>query len=245
MRKNLSIFMLAVRFTIYKVMGLLAVMSGVQTGLFLWAMKRRPGETLTMLLRESLVVWTAAAGFIVLCVLLCRRGKNSGGVKSVYTMRRLSVSEVTVTAWQAVQNSLMCLMFWLWEALTVLGLCLIYVNRAPEASFGPQTVFLTWYKMDFLHRLIPLADISGWVRNGVLVLGTGICSAIYSYHERRGSGDAAIWAMAVVVFAGFADRINDGNIADVKVILWGLIVTGAAVGVMIYRELHPEKKGKG
>jgi len=219
-------------------------MSGVQAGLFLWAMKRRPEGSLSILLSESFVGWTATAGFVALCILLCSRGKGSGGVKSVYTLRRLSVSELTVTGWQALQNSLMYLVFWLWEALTVLGLCLIYVSRAPEASFGPQTVFLTWYEVDFLHMLIPMADISGWIRNGVTVLGLGICSAAFSYHERHGRRGIAMWFMAIVALTRISNQLNEGNELDVRAMVLGLIVTGVAVGVMIYRERNPEKKEK-
>ncbi|MBQ4562860.1 MAG: hypothetical protein IJA58_00095 [Lachnospiraceae bacterium] len=244
MRKHLSVMMLAARFTIYKVLGLLMVMSGVQVAVFLGVMSGGPEKKLNALLSDSHPEWIAMAGFIVLCIVLCGRGKGFGGTKSVYTLRRLSVSEVTVTGWWALQNSLMYLLFWLWEALTMLVLCLIYVYRAAELAFGPQTVFMAWYEVDYLHRLIPLADASGWIRNVVQVLGLGICSAAFGYHERHRRRGMAIWFMAIVTVVGFSDLLGGGNDSDVMTTLWGLVVAGLAVGMLVYRERRLEEEEK-
>jgi len=236
MRKNLSIFMLAVRFTIYKVIGLLAVMSGVQAGLFLWAMKRRPEGNLISLLTESRLEWAALIGFVFLCIFLCACGDGSGRTRSVYTIRSLSVSELATTGWWAFHHSLMYLVFWLWEAFSLLGLCLIYSNWMPEATVGPQTVFIACYQVDFMHRLIPLADISGWIRNGVMVWGLGICSSASAYHGRRENRARAIWFMAIIAVVGFAGWMGRSPIADVQLTLWGIIVAGWAAMVVIKRE---------
>lgn len=236
MRKHLSIFMLAARLTIYKVLGLLAVMSGVQAALFLSAMSRYPEGKLSALLTDSHPEWVALIGFVCLCVFLCTCGGGAGKSRSVYTVRRLAVSELTTTGWWAFHHSLMYLVFWLWEALTLLALCLIYIHRMPEAAVGPQTVFIACYQVDFMHRLIPLADISGWVRNGVMVLGLGMCSSAFAYHGRRDRRARAIWFMAIIVVVGFSGWMGKTTIADVQLTLWGIIVAGWAAGVVINRE---------
>ena len=245
MRKHLSIMMLAARLTVLRVFGLLAAMSSIQTGLFLWAMKRNPEQKLVPLLTDSGLQWVLLLGFVILCRILCSCADGSGGSKSVYTMRRLAVSELTTTGWWALHYSLMFLVFWLWEALTMLGLCMIYVNRMPEAA-GPQTVFIACYQAGVMHQLIPLDDISGWIRNGVMVLGLGICSSAFAYHGRHGARGMAIWFMAIVTVTGFAGVSGAGNTlkTDMIATFWGLMIAGTAVGVIINRERHPEEHGE-
>ncbi len=243
MKKHLSILMLAARLTIFKVIGLLAVMSGVQVALFLSVLNRYPKGKLTSLLSDSHSGMVAVAGFILLCVLLGSSGSGSGGSKSVYTLRRLSVTELTITGWWVLYNCLVCLVFWLWEALTMLGLCLIYAHWAPESMVGPQTIFLACYEVDFLHKLIPLQDVSGWVRNGVLVVGLGICSACCAYHGRHEGRGIAIWFMAITALVGFNSLLGSGNELDVMTTLWGAVIAATAAGVVVNRERHPEEHG--
>ena len=238
MKKHLSVLMLAARLTIFKVIGLLAVMSGVQIALFISVMDRYPTRVLSSLLGDCHLGLVAMVGFVPLCVLLANSGNGSGGSRSVYTLRRLSVTELAATGWWAVYNSLVCLVFWLWEALTVLGLCLFYVHRAPEELVGPQTAFLACYEVNFLHKLIPLGDISGWVRNGVLVFGLGICLACCAYHGRHEGRGIAIWFMAIAALAGF---FGNGNGVDVMLTVWGVVLAVTAAGVVLNRERHPEE----
>ncbi len=243
MKRHLSILMLAARFTIYKVIGLLAVMSIVQVGLFGLTFSKDPTAALEVLLGGSSLGLVTVIGFVLLCILLCRSANGSGGAKSAYTINRLSVGELAFTGWFAVYNSLMFLLFWLWEVLTIFAICLLYLHWGPEEMIGPQTVFLACYRVVFLHQLIPLADISCWVRNGVFVLGLGICAAGYAYHERGERRGIAIWFMAATVLAGGSGILGSVNAADVTLTLWCVLVAVIAFGVVISKEREFDQGG--
>ena len=53
------------------------------------------------------------------------------------------------------------------------------------AEAGSQTIFLAFYRSELLHSLIPLEEISRWVRNGVMALGLGACAALEPFLQRR------------------------------------------------------------
>lgn len=240
MKKHLSILMLAARFTVYKVIGLMLTMSGVQTALFVLNMKRDESALLEEVFGSSRLWVVALLAFAVLCVLLSGSGNGSGGSKSIYTLRRLSVNEPVITGWWTGYNCLIYLVFWLWEALTVIGLGLIYLRCMPEAMVGPQTILLACYRNWYLQNLIPLADVSCWIRNVILVICLGICSACCAFHERRGGKGIAIWFMAITTIVSVSGAIAR-SFEDVMVIVWSLIITAIAVGAAVDKMRHPEE----
>ena len=243
MKKRLSILMLVARFTVYRVVLLVLGMSVAQVGLFYLALRKGSSNPLDVLLDSSKFGFVAVIAFILLCVLLGKSANGSGGSVSAYTVDRLSVSEIEFTGWFALYNGLMFLVFWLWEALTMLSMCLIYVRLAPQEAVGPQTIFLTCYRSGYLHRLIPLADISGWVRNGAFVVALGICTATSAYHERSGRRAAAVWFMAVGAVEGVSGMRGSGDGFDVVFILWSILVTAVTVSVVISKEREISKGG--
>ena len=64
-------------------------------------------------------------------------------------------------------------------------LCAYYADCAPSEFTGSQTVFLAFYRNEFLHALLPLSDISLWVRNACLLIGFGVCTALFPFKQRR------------------------------------------------------------
>ena len=246
MKKRLSILMLAARFTVCRVILLLLGMSIVQVGLFWLALGKGDTYSLDVLLENNNNGWAAVIGFLLLCVLLGKSVNGSGGAMNAYTIDRLSVSEIEFTRWFALYNGLMFLVFWLWEALTVLSMCMIYMWQMPqEVVVGPQTIFLASYRVEYLHRLIPLADISGWVRNGAFVMALGICTAANAYHERGGRRGVAIWFAAAIALWGIWN-VNDGNRTtwtDVMLVAGSMLVAAIAVYMVISKERGIDKGG--
>jgi len=244
MKKRLSILMLAARFTVYRVILLLLGMSIVQVGLFWLALGKGSTHPLDVFLRSYNNGWVAVIGFILLCVLLGKSVNGSGGVMNAYTIDRLSVSEIEFTGWFALYNGLMFLVFWLWEALTVLSMCMIYLWQMPqEVVVGPQTIFLASYRVEYLHRLIPLADISGWVRNGAFVMALGICTAANAYHERGGRRGVAIWFAAAIALWGICNEKFRNSSMDVMFAVASVLVAAIAVYTVISKEREIDKGG--
>ena len=244
MKKRLSVLMMAAKFTVCRVILLLLGMSLVQVGLFWLALGKGDTYSLDVLLENNNNGWAAAIGFILLCVLLGKNVNGAGGSMSAYTVDRLSVSEKEFTCWFALYNCLMFLVFWLWEALTVLGMCMIYMWQVPpEVAVGPQTIFLAGYRVEYLHRLIPLADISGWVRNGAFVLALGICTATNAYHERGGRKGVAIWFAAAIVLWGICNEKFRNSTMDVMFAAASALVAAIAVCTVIRKEREIDKGG--
>lgn len=244
MKKRLSILMLAARFTVCRVILLLLGMSIVQVGLFWLALGKGSTHPLDVFLRSYNNGWAAVIAFILMCVLLGKSVNGSGGSMSAYTVERLSVGEIEFTGWFALYNALMFLVFWMWEALTVLSMCLIYVRYTPqEVAVGPQTIFLASYRVEYLHRLIPLADISGWVRNGAFVMALGICTAANAYHERGGRRGVAIWFAAAIALWGICNEKFRNSSMDVMFAVASVLVAAIAVYTVISKEREIDKGG--
>lgn len=241
MKKHLSVLMLAARSTIYRVLGLLAVMSGVQIALFVTAMNRHPEYRLTELLDDCPLALVYGAGFWLLCILLSLSGAGLGGSKSVYTLRRLSVGEGTVVFWWAVYNGFAFLLFWLWEALLVLGLCLFYTTQAGEGMVGPQTVFLACYRDRFLHSLLPLAEVSRYIRNIALVISLAVTSSCFAFHLRSGRKGIAMVIQAGITTAIFCAQM--GNLpSDVMACVFSVLTAGIAAAIVRGRLGDEENK---
>lgn len=244
MKKRLSVLMLAARFTIYRVILLLLGMSIVQVGLFWLALGKEKTAGLNVLLENNNNGWVAVIGFLLLCVLLGKSVNGSGGAMNVYTVDRLSVSEKEFTGWFALYNGLMFLVFWMWEALTVLSMCMIYMWQVPqEVVVGSQTIFLASYRVEYLHRLIPLADVSGWVRNGAFVVALGICTAASAYHERGGRKGVAIWFAAAIALWGICNEKFRNSSMDVMLAAGSVLVAAIAVYTVISKEREIDKGG--
>ena len=234
MKKHLSVIMLAARSTIYKVLLLILVTGAVQAGLF-WrarAESRTAGAALDIyqvsnletVLESSHIYLAAGLAFYLLCAILSLNGCEFGS-KVGYTLRRLAVSERTVTVWWAVYNTCCFVIFWMSQALIMLLLCRWYGAGATDGVFGPQSVFLAFYRDKYLHSLVPMAEISRWVRDIILCICLGTCTATFSYKLRRGKKGVAIFVLAALTFGGFCAEMGQLPL-DIVISIAALIVAG-------------------
>ncbi|MBQ8815366.1 MAG: hypothetical protein IJZ85_12825 [Lachnospiraceae bacterium] len=242
MKERLSVMMLAARGTVYKVILLIAVTGIVQAGLFYWWMMRSisPDDiwlvNLESGMTDSHVVFAAAISFVILCAILSLNGCSFGS-KAIYTFRRLSVSQKEVLCCWAVYNTLAVLLFWMSQILIMLGLCGMYKAVAPilceqsgvpasNLPFGPQTVYIAFYRHKYLHSLMPMAEISRWIRNVILLGSLGICTATFSNSVRKGKKGIAIFVLVTVTLGMFCASVGMFEVDIVS----GLIALGAGVG---------------
>ena len=246
MKERLSVMMLAARGTIYKVILLILVTGIVQAGLFyLWMANNIPAGAgwsvgLEGGITDSFVMQAAGISFVLLCMMLALNGYGSGA-KPVYTLRRLAISEKEALCCFAVYNTLVFLLFWSSQILIMLGLCRMYEVLAPllgaqrdtsnsVALVGPQTVYIAFYRHKYLHSLMPMAEISRWIRNLIWVISLGVCTATFSNSLRYGKKGFAIFVMVVVTLGMFCRAV--GMIESD--IVGGLIALAAAVGSMCF-----------
>ena len=177
MKQHTSVFMLMARRTIYRVLGLLIVMAAAEAGLFWLRIQQGVVDGsfhLEGVIAGSKLTWACAAGFQLVTALLfwgCYTVSHS------YTAARLSVSNKTVFLWQCVYNAACYLLFWAVQILIAMALCHWYTVLAPVEYVTNQTVFLAFYRSEFLHSLLPFEDWLCWVRNLILVAALSICAA--------------------------------------------------------------------
>ena len=201
MKKHSSVFMLMARSTIYRVMGLLILMAVAEAGLFWLRLQQGAIDgnfSLEAIISESRLSWACAAFFLFVNVIL---SWGSYTISDTYTAARLSVSGKAVYLWQCVYNTLCYLLFWMVQILIGIGLCRVYEAMAPAEFVSNQTVFLAFYRSNFLHSFLPFEDTWVWVRNILLVVALGICSSrIPGKNRKIGIGSCFLIAATGVFF---------------------------------------------
>ena len=138
--------------------------------------------------------------------------------------------------WQWVCSSLCYLLLWAAETAILLLLCRLYFLWADPAQLNGQTIFLAFYRSDFLHAVLPLDDRVLWMRNIALTLGLGASAAMFSYRQRRGSrlgGEIIVLTLAAAVFFP-CGLDNWGN--TVLLIALSLICMGTALERALLRK---------
>lgn len=154
--------------------------------------------SLEAIISESRLSWACAAFFLFVNVIL---SWGSYTISDTYTAARLSVSGKAVYLWQCIYNSLCYLLFWMVQILIGIGLCRVYEAMAPAEFVSNQTVFLAFYRSNFLHSFLPFEDTWVWVRNILLVVALGICSSrIPGKNRKIGIGSCFLIAATGVFF---------------------------------------------
>lgn len=224
MKRHLSVLSLAARSTIYKVLGLFAVMSAVEVVLFSFALQKTlQGEPIgfEQMINQSGIVIVCGICFILLCALLSLTGCEYGGGKLRYTVRRLSVREDAIVFWWAGYNAAIFLLFWVAQIAVGLLLGKLFITQMDPAYVSDQTIFLAFYRNSFLHSLLPLDEISRYIRNIVFILSLGVCASGFSFRQRHGEKGTAMVVLAVVVAVAFPKKMG-GFGSDMLLVIVGL-----------------------
>ena len=230
MRKHSSVCMLLLRGVIWKELGILAGMAAVEGFLFYRVFQRARvagSMSLELLVEQSNITWIFALASLLLTVFLCRNNCNYGS-RQGYTLWRLSITEKQVFLWQWACAAACYLLLWAVQVLTAVLLGICYMKYADPAITGSQTLFLAFYRNDFLHSLLPLEFIGGWIGNFCLAAGLGIAAAHFSYRQRRGKQGLEIIALYCTGLVFFLHAL--GNFVYVMfTILLSLIVIAAVL----------------
>ena len=229
MRKHLSIFMLYTRSSIYRLLIILVLMAAAEIALFYFSVERCLTSGIIGLERmfeKSGIGIVMGAGFILISVQLILMGCERGSKQS-YTLRRLSISEESVFAWQALFNALAYFLLWAVQLIIVWAMC-IYGTSKMGALASNQNIVLAFYRNDFLHSLLPLAETSRLLRNIFLIVALGLSSALFSYHNRRKKFGISIIFMILIgglPFAGSVGNIETDVVqifSSICVIIWSI-----------------------
>lgn len=154
--KHLSVLMLYVRGMIAPLIGIMALLAGAQTGLFLWA-RQNGAESLEVMTQSAQWRLVFLVGIVMLTVLLSR---TYGGD---YIIRRLRISERAAFLWHSLACFCCFALLWMTEVIVSTVLCQYFVSLSAENVLSGQALFLAFYRSDFLHSILPLEEVSRWV----------------------------------------------------------------------------------
>ena len=237
MKKHSSVFMLVIRSTIYRVLGLLVIMAVAEAGLFWLRLQQGAIDgnfSLEAVISESRLSWACAAFFLFVNMIL---SWGSYTISNTYTATRLSVSSKMVYFWQCVYNTLCYLLFWMVQILIGIGLCRVYEALAPAEFVSNQTVFLAFYRSKFLHSFLPFEDTWVWIRNILLIVALGICSSRYPGKNRKIGIGSCFLIAAIGVF--FVQEIGDMTCVSFLIIS-AVLCAGPAVLKAVNKEVPDE-----
>jgi len=181
MKQHISYWMLLCRSTVFKILALFAAMTVVEAGLFF--VRGRDAIGLEQMVDAAWMKWVFGVALIAMAVILDNVLCESGG-KLDYTLRRLRLKRRSLFIWQAVYNFLCLVLLWLVQLFVALLLCWLWMREREGVS--SQALFLAFYRNEFLHALLPLEDISLWVRNVAVFALIGVAAACAPVCVRRG-----------------------------------------------------------
>ncbi len=160
-------------------------------------------SSLEALISSSRISLVFAVCFVILSVFLCINSCDFTGGKNNYTFLRLSLSEKQILLCWFIVN-LMCLfIFWALQLALAYIISLIYIASAGPTYINEQTIFLAFYRNDFLHSLLPLSEISRHVRNLLLILGMALSSASFPYKFRKGQYNYFVLPFVIMILLFF------------------------------------------
>ena len=218
MNKHLSVLAMWARSNLRRVLALLGLMAVLEAALFAVQLGRLSGGALEDILKGVPVI--AAITLQVYMFFLCYSGDEEKGVG--YALGRLSIREETAILWKGVCNTAYLLLFWAVQTVLAVLFAHWYAAGLDPASRTAQTVFLAFYRVPFLHGLLPLGEWTGYVRNLLVVLGLGLESGAAAYRWRRGGRVPLAFAMEILALTFFAKgpgELTDGMWMDVIVFL--------------------------
>lgn len=238
MRKYFSVFYLTSRQSFYKIIALMCISGIVQYIFFqkeldaLSSFNRsnltgyRDLERVTSLSAINVIY---AATVVAVLVLLTITG-TAFGSKCNYTIKRLSVSEKAYFYIQSIYNIIVLVFLLGFEILLTFVFSNMYIAVANKDFISNQSIFLAYYRNDFLHSLLPLADTLIIIRNALQIFALSLAASFLSYKQRRGKK-----SVAVIFLTVFSIIWNSGEIGgSLSVMLTYFICAAITAFIIIY-----------
>lgn len=238
MKKLISVFYLAARPSFYKILVVLLTSTAIQFLFFDKELSTLSGyHTSTLsgypdlehLISLSAINVIFAVTFVVILFLLSITG-TAFGSKCNYTLSRLAVSDRTYFFLQTLYNFIILIILLCTEVLICNAFAHQYLEAANTSFISNQTIFLAFYRNEFLHSLLPLSDVLIWVRNFLQMISLSISASFFAYKQRRGKKSIGVMFLAV-----FSIIWNSGEVGgSLSVILTYLICVCMIVYMVLY-----------
>ena len=233
MKKRLSICMFYIRCQVYRLALLLAGLLALDAAVcLLWF---RGGAAFGQGAGGTALLVVTLAGYLG-CVALCA-APFSRRSRYGYTLQRLQIPEHSVFLWHCAVNAVCFLIFLGAQAAAVAGLAGLWQHSADYSS-GPQGVLLAFYRSELLHALLPLHELSLWVRNVIYALCAGIFCAYAQLRLRYGKGPTPILIPLSSLASSFPAPIAS---LDATIVMY--VFLALCVGICLFSGLSTAHHG--
>lgn len=150
------------------------------------------------------MLWGVAGGAVLLSVLLMMPMRERGGTQPLYTLRRLGISETAVFFLQSAVYAAAVFIYLCVQAAVCFAWALAAQSRG-EGSAGVLTAIISITNSEVGHTLLPLGDLTVYVRTLLLCILFGMCGAYSAFIGRRGRTPVSPFVMlaAAVIVYGF------------------------------------------
>ena len=234
MRQDISVLMLVVRSSIYKILAVLGVLAVLQMGFFYLAADTVRLERVIEISYMEQIFYIGF--FLISLILMWAEGEK--GSQWEYTLCRLGISRERVFFLWSGYN--VCCFFLLFavEILLAIGGGQLYLERMEVGNRSAQSLFLAFWRNDFLHSLLPLTEGSRWVRNGLLLAVVGMGIAYLGSEEQWNRKLPLLWGN-ILMMGMFSDAAMNGKWDLVKS---GLLLIGIVLLLAGERRKYIEKR---
>lgn len=185
MKRYLSVFEMITRSSIYKVLLILIGMVAAELTMFCVTMQNPSGLNIEEYIDQSQYSLIFKIAYLLITVVIVLPGMNMGSVQS-YTLQRLRIKEKRIFWLQFLYNLFAYVLLCGVQLIVILLSSVIYQNNLPEAAtWSNQTLFLAFYRNNFMHSILPLEDVFGWLALAFLIVGTAMATADFTRQQRR------------------------------------------------------------
>ncbi len=228
MKRYLSVFEMITRSSIYKVLLIIAAMVVTEAVFFYNLFSKQEGISFEFYMEESYYRVIFLVAYILVTLVIVQPGMNMGSVQT-YTLQRLRIKESRILWVQALYNFCAYVLLWGAQLAVILGSFAYYQNNLPKGAIvSNQTLFLAFYRSDFLHTILPLEDGPGWWVIGLIAVTTALAAANFTKLQRSGKFGFELLLMVAAVCIYFPRSLG----YDISFIL---VAIGAVYAVMYLR----------
>lgn len=178
--------------SIHKVLIILGIMGFSEIALFFYCAQKSAEKLLENALynRQIYPIFFLALGLVFF---LLMHTEGMMGEKGGATMRRLRLSGIQIFLIEACYN-LVCILLVFAVQIWILILALKIIS-----GNSPEEFFLAFYRIEFLHSLLPLAEGGKWIKNLLLVLSLSV-GAASGFGERESILSTVIFPLILIWF---------------------------------------------
>lgn len=252
MKKYLSVLALDVRCTIYKILGVLILMSGAQLAVFYRVLRGNLARwnqynynmdlneynmliiTFEQAIEESYIQYFFGAMVVFVCAILIWGCSEHGKVRSKFLLWRLRVERRQVYVVWSVYRTFIVALVIAWQILLIVAMNEMY-QHIIAYEMAPQSLFLAFYRNLFLHSLLPLSDVFGMVWISIFIVLCGMGTAYIGYRditEHQSACSAVLGVMAyatLFVAVGILSEVRWLGVLTLIVALITIICMGISV----------------